>query len=92
MKIKAQNGCDTGMCTLDVFLESQAECLLDDDGIWHSIRPLLTRQAIPINDVVDFSRHVRNSAGEWLPVFRNEDGNLMWWNEKGERIVIYSVN
>ncbi len=92
MLIETEYGCDTGMCMLEVFLETPEECSLDDDGVWRAVRPLLAANSIPIGDVVDIFRRVKDSRGEWVPVFRAEDGNLMWWNDQGERIIVHRAH
>lgn len=92
MRINSRWGCDTAMCFIDVYLESAEECAMDDNAVWHAIRPLIDAQDISRFDVVDFFRHVCNAHSEWVPVFRNEDGNLMWWNEQGERVIVHRVH
>lgn len=77
MRINPSWGCDTGMCLVDVLLETPQELLFDDEQIARAARDLATAQGIDLVDVVDFFTHVRNGRGEWVSATRSADGKLI---------------
>lgn len=73
MRIDAQYGSDTGMCLVDVYLESDRECALSHREIWAELRPLFAAQGINVADVVDCFLRRRDAKGNWISA-----GMLPW--------------
>lgn len=66
MKIDAHYGNDTGMYLVDVYLESERECVLAPEAIWNKLGPLFACEGISVAAVVDCFLHKRDSAREWI--------------------------
>jgi hypothetical protein len=66
MRIDVQYGSDTGMCLVDVYLESDRESALGHREVWAELRPLLTARGVPVSNAVDIFLHRRGPGGEWV--------------------------
>lgn len=57
-------GCDTGMCLVDVVLETPEEAVLDEPAVWRALDALLEAQGIRPDDVVDICVYTTNEQGD----------------------------
>ncbi|HEY1191240.1 MAG TPA: hypothetical protein VGE74_26640 [Gemmata sp.] len=77
MQIDARFGSDTGMCLVDVLVETPEELSYTDEQIEAGAWALLAEQRISRRDVVDLSIRIQNGSGAWVPATRDADGKLV---------------
>jgi hypothetical protein len=66
MRIDAKYGSDTGMCHVQVYLESDREAGLSHPEVWAELRPLLAAEGVEVAAVVDFFLQRRGPGGDWV--------------------------